>query len=158
MKKLLFAFAAVVMFCACNSEREYLDYRGLSMGMSAKNMCDSFISRGFAIDSVLSDSGRIYSLTSPQVAYRISIFYANDTISDIIESYTASYNDSTSQLWQHMRDSIYELQGRQPLMAHRADLHKEAIFQTDAGTINVKLLNTYSPTFEIRYSTDIVEY
>ena len=158
MKKLLWAFVAVVTFCACSGERGYLDYRGLSMGMSAKSMCDSFLARGFQLDSNLTDSGSSYVLYSQDVKYKVGIYYTNDTISDIIESYTATYNDSTSELWQVMRDSLNELQGRMPYMAKRADLHKEAIFQTDEGTINVKLLNTYSPTMEIRYSTEIVEY
>jgi hypothetical protein len=53
-----------------------------------------------------------------------------------------------------MRDSVYELQGRMPEMTHRSDLHKEALFQNEDGTIIVKLLNTYSPTLSIRYSTN----
>ncbi len=158
MKKILVAIGAVVALFACSGERGYLDYRGLPMNMSAKAMGDSVIDRGFMLDSNLTDSGASYVLYSNEVNYRLGIYYNNDTIHDIVESYTATYNDSTSELWQHMRDSVNDLQGRMPFMKHRADLHKEAVFQTDKGTITVTLLNTYSPTMDIRYSTEIVEY
>ena len=41
MKKILFALFAVVAMYACSGERGYINYRGLSMGMSAKLMVDS---------------------------------------------------------------------------------------------------------------------
>jgi hypothetical protein len=157
MKKLLMAVVAMIVLCACNSERGYLDYRGLSMGMSAKAMCDSFIERGFLIDSVTTDSGSTYALYSNTEKYRISIYYENDTINDVVESYAATYNDSTSNLWQQLRDKMAN-DIHMPYMTHRADLHKEAVFKTDEGTITLILLNTYTPTLSIRYSNHIIDY
>jgi len=154
MKKLLICLTALVVLCACNSERGYLDYRGLPMNMSAKAMCDSFIERGFVIDSALCDSGSTYVLTSDKETFRLDIHYVNDTITDILESYEATNNDSTSTAWQQKRDQMEEEICR-PYMTHRADLHKEAVFQTDKGTITLTLLNTYSPTLTVHYSTEI---
>ena len=39
-------------------------------------------------------------------------------------------------------------------MGKHGDLHKEATFQNDKGTILLTLLNTYSPTVTVRYSTE----
>lgn len=154
MKKLMLAIAALVMLCACSSERGYLDYRGLSMAMSAKSMCDSLMARGFYIDSASTDSGSSYVLASNQEKYRISIYYSNDTISDIVENYTASTMDSTSRMWQDMHDQM-EKDVCRPYMTHRADLHKEAVYQTDKGTITLILMNRSIPTVDVRYSTQI---
>jgi len=41
MKKILLAAMAVVMMSACSGERGYINYRGLTMGMPAKQMVDS---------------------------------------------------------------------------------------------------------------------
>lgn len=147
----------MVALCACNSEREYLDYRGLSMGMSAKAMCDSFLERGFLIDSTMTDSGSTYALYSDKEHYTIGIYYQNDTITDIVENYAASSNDSTSRLWQDLHDQM-EREIMQPYMTHRSDLHKEAVYRTDKGVITLILLNTYTPTLTIRYSNQIIEY
>jgi hypothetical protein len=38
-------------------------------------------------------------------------------------------------------------------MGKHGDLHKEATFEDDRGTIILTLLNTYSPTMSVRYST-----
>ena len=51
MKKILFAVVAVIAMCACSGEREYLNYRGMSMGMSAKSMVDSLELQGLALDT-----------------------------------------------------------------------------------------------------------
>ena len=52
MKKLVFMFVAVAMMMgACSGEREYLNYRGMSMGMSAKQMVDSLQMQGLALDT-----------------------------------------------------------------------------------------------------------
>ena len=57
MKKLFVALVAIAALCACgNSEKKYLNYRGLSMGMPFKTFCDSLTARGFAVDSAKTDS------------------------------------------------------------------------------------------------------
>ena len=155
MRKLLFAFAVVAMICACSGERQYLSYRNLPMNMSAKAMCDSLLQRGLVFDSTLTDSGRTYVLQNAEEHYRLDIVYNNDTISDVLEQYAASYNDSTSELWQQMRDKM-AAEITTPFLTHRADLHKEAVFQTDKGTITLTLLNTYTPTLTVRYSNEVI--
>jgi hypothetical protein len=153
MKKILFAVMAVIALCACSGEREYLKVRGLSMGMSAKAMCDSLQQKGFALDTNLTDE-TVYVLNNPAENCRMDIMMHNDTIDNILESYTASYNDSTANLWQRIHDEFTEQYGWAN-MTHKADLHKEAHYQTKGkGALVLILLNTYSPTMTIRYSVD----
>jgi hypothetical protein len=84
--------------------------------------------------------------------FTIAVYHQNDTVTDILENYTATYNDSTSHLWQAMHDEL-EKEFGWPNMGKHGDLHKEATFQNDKGTIILTLLNTYSPTVTVRYST-----
>jgi hypothetical protein len=153
MKKLLFAAMAAVALCACNSEREYLDFRGLSLGMSAKNMCDSLLLKGFEIDTNLTDEST-YVLYNAKEYCRVDIMQNNDTISDVLESYVASYNDSTTQIYNERHEQFNALYGW-ALMKHSADLHKEAHYQTDGkGALVLTLHNTHTPTVSVRYSTE----
>lgn len=156
MKKMIFAFMAVIALCACKGEREYLDFRGLSLGMSAKAMCDSLIERGFALDSNLTDNS-VYVLFNNQENARVDITMHNDTISDVLESYEASYNDSTLGIYNARHKEFTELYGWAN-MKHNGDLHKEANFQVgDKGGLELILLNTYSPTVSVRYSVDQIK-
>ena len=156
MKKLIFAVMAVVALCACNSEREYLEFRGLSLGMSAKSMCDSLQSRGFALDTNLTDD-HTYVLQNAQDLARVDIVFNNDTISDVIESYTATYNDSTTAIY-NQRHKEYTDQYGWANMRKDADLHKEAQFQTKGkGGLLLILHNTYYPSVSIRYSTEEIK-
>jgi hypothetical protein len=156
MKKLIFAVMAVVALCACNSEREYLDFRGLSLGMSAKAMCDSLIERGFALDSNLTDE-TVYILTNSKEQCRVDIAMHNDTISNVLESYEATYNDSTTAIYNARHKEFSDLYGWAN-MKHNSDLHKEANFQVgDKGGLVLILHNTYSPTVSIRYSVDVIK-
>ena len=153
MKKLVFAALAAVAMCACSGEREYLDFRGLSMGMSAKAMCDSLIDRGFALDSNLTDES-VYVLTNAGEQCRVDINMQNDTISDILESFEASYNDSTVGIYRERHKEYTELYGWAN-MKHDSELHREAAFSVgDKGGLVLKLLNTYSPTVSIHYSVN----
>ena len=122
MKKLLICLTALVVLCACNSERGYLDYRGLPMNMSAKAMCDSFMERGFAIDSALCDSGSTFVLKSAKENFRLDIHYANDTITLAVGdggTLVATFTDATwgtatitgIQATDENADGLYELQG-----------------------------------------------
>ncbi len=156
MKKMIFAFMAVIALCACKGEREYLDFRGLSLGMSAKAMCDSLLERGFALDSNLTDNS-VYVLFNNQENARVDITMHNDTISDVLESYEASYNDSTLGIYNARHKEFTELYGWAN-MKHNGDLHKEANFQVgDKGGLELILLNTYSPTVSVRYSVDQIK-
>ncbi|MBR1934244.1 MAG: hypothetical protein IJ841_11255 [Prevotella sp.] len=152
MKKILLAVVAVIALCACNGEREYLNYRGMSMGTSAKAMCDSLLLQGLALDTVHSSETTYVLADTLACNFVVSIIHQNDTISDILEQYSATYNDSTSNLWQAMHDD-FEKDFGWPNMRHSGDLHKEAFYENDKGTVLLTLLNTYTPSLTVRYST-----
>lgn len=144
---------AAVTLCACNSEREYLDFRGLSLGMSAKNMCDSLLAKGFELDTTLSDEST-YVLYNSKELCRVDIMQRNDTIADLLESYAATYNDSTMAIYNERHEAFVKIYGW-AYMKHSADLHKEAHYKTGGkGALVLTLHNTYSPTVSVRYSTE----
>lgn len=155
MKKIIFAIAAFCLICACSGERKYLNCHGLSMSMSAKAMADSFEKRGLVVDTYATNKSQIVLADTIGRNYMLTIYQSNDTITDVLEQYTATYNDSTSQLWQALHDDLQKELDVWPGMPHHGDLHKEAVYTTDAGTIILTLLNTYSPTVSVRYSTQI---
>lgn len=142
---------AFLLFCACSGEREYLDYRGLSMGMSAKAMADSLQLQGLALDTAHSTETSIVLADTIACNFVVTIYQQNDSITDILEQYSATYNDSTSNLWQAKHDE-FEKEFGWPNMGKHGDLHKEALFENKKGTIILTLLNTYSPTMSVRYS------
>lgn len=153
MKKMIFAVMAFVMLCACKGEREYLDFRGLSMGMSAKAMCDSLQLKGFEVDTSLTDEQTLV-LNNAKELCRVDIVQHNDTITDIMESYTATYNDSTTGIYERLHKEFTDQYGWAN-MKHNADLHKEAAFRTNGkGGLTLILHNTYTPTVSIHYSID----
>jgi hypothetical protein len=86
----------------------------------------------------------------------LTVYHKNDTITDILENYVATYNDSTANLWQAKHDE-FEKEFGWPNMGKHGDLHKEATFESEKGTILLTLLNTYSPTVSIRYSTSTTQ-
>ena len=153
MKKNLLAVVAVIAMCACSGERGYIDYRGLSMGMPAKQMVDSLLQKmpNLWLDTTKFEDRYVLADTLAR-NFTVAVYHRNDTIVDILENYTATYNDSTSHLWQAMHDEL-EKEFGWPNMGKHGDLHKEATFQNDKGTIILTLLNTYSPTVTVRYST-----
>jgi len=152
MKKTLFALVAFCLLCACSGEREYINYRGLSMGMSAKAMADSLQAQGLALDTAHSNETSLVLADTLACNFVVTIFQNNDTITDILEQYSATYNDSTTHLWQSLRDE-FEKEYGWPNMPKHGDLHKEAFFENKKGTVILTLLNTYSPTVSVRYST-----
>jgi len=151
MKKILLAAMAAFILSACSGERGYLDYRGLSMGMPASKMVDSLQQQGLALDTT-KYADRFVLADTVKGNFKVAVYHQNDTITDILENYTASYNDSTTNLWQARRDSL-EKEFGWPNMGKHGDLHKEATFENEKGTVLLILLNTYSPTVTIRYST-----
>lgn len=149
---MFFAVVAAALMCACSGERGYLDYRGLSMGLPAKQVADSLQQRGLALDTAHSTDGSYVLADTLKGNYVVTVYHKNDTITDILEQYSASYNDSTSNLWQAMHDELQQEFGW-PNMGKHGDLHKEATFENEKGTVLLILLNTYSPTMSVRYST-----
>ena len=154
MKKLMFAFVAVVAMCACSGERGYINYRGVSMGTPAKQMVDSILKKltNLWLDTTKYEDRYVLADTLAR-NFTVAVYHRNDTIVDILENYTATYNDSTTQLWQALHDEM-EKEFGWPNMGKHGDLHKEATFQNDKGTVLLTLLNTYSPTVTVRYSTE----
>jgi hypothetical protein len=153
MKKMLIAAVAAVVMCACSGERGYINYRGMSMGLPASKIVDSLQMK---VPNLWLDTTKYedrYVLADTMLRnFTIAVYHQNDTVTDILENYTATYNDSTSHLWQAMHDEL-EKEFGWPNMGKHGDLHKEATFQNDKGTIILTLLNTYSPTVTVRYST-----
>ena len=156
MKKMIVGAIAAVLMCACSGEREYLNYRGMSMGMSAKSMVDSLELQGLALDTAHSTETSFVLADTIARNFVVTVYHQNDTISDILEQYTATYNDSTSNLWQAKHDE-FEKEFGWPNMGKHGDLHKEALFESKKGTIILTLLNTYSPTVSIRYSVETTQ-
>jgi hypothetical protein len=158
MKKILLAAMAVLLMCACSGEREYLNYRGLSMGMSAKQMADSLLAKiqNLAVDTHKTGETNIVLVDTLARNFMVTVYHQNDTITDILENYVATYNDSTSNLWQARHDELQKEFGW-PNMGKHGDLHKEATFENEKGTVLLILLNTYSPTVSIRYSTSTTQ-
>ncbi len=155
MKKVLLAALAAVLMCACSGERQYLDYRGMSMGIPAKQMADSLVTKlqNLAVDTHKTGETNIVLVDTLAKNFMVTIYHQNDTITDILENYVATYNDSTSNLWQARHDELQKEFGW-PNMGKHGDLHKEAKFQNDKGTVLLTLLNTYSPTVTVRYSIE----
>ena len=153
---MFFAVVAAVLMCACSGERGYLDYRGLSMGLPAKQVADSLQQRGLALDTAHSTDGSYVLADTLKGNYVVTVYHKNDIITDILEQYSASYNDSTSNLWQAMHDELQQEFGW-PNMGKHGDLHKEATFENEKGTVLLILLNTYSPTMSVRYSTSTTQ-
>ena len=124
MKKILVALVAFLALCACSSEPQYLNYRGLSMGMPFKAFYDSLV-----------------------------LAQQNDTLKMIQETYELSTNDSTRNLWQQLRDNLEKELDAWPNCPVLGDDHKVAKFETEGGFITVTLKNTYTPTLNVLYQT-----
>ena len=154
MKKFLLAVVAFLVLCACSSEPQYLNYRGLSMGMPFKAFYDSLMNRGFALDSARSDSAltNVVMRKSGEL-YHLVLAQQNDTLKMIQETYELSTNDSTRNLWQQIRDNLEKELNAWPNCPHLGDDHKVAKFETDGGFITVTLHNTYTPTLNVLYQT-----
>ncbi|UKK51659.1 hypothetical protein L6472_03480 [Prevotella sp. E13-17] len=155
MKKLLFACAALLMLCACG-KREYMAYEGLSLDMPTSQFVDSMKARGLVIDTANTD-GVVISLVKPgSKAYNLSIQNNNDTILVIQETFSATTNDSTRQLWQQKRDQYAELYGM-PDYKSKGEDRKEAVWKGDKGQLVISLANTYTPTLTVYFDTRLEE-
>jgi len=160
MKRYLFfvicslLFSGFATLTSCSGERGYIDYRGVSMGSPAKQMVDSIQQKlpHLWLDTTKYEDRYVLADTLAR-NFTVAVYHHNDTIVDILENYSATYNDSTSHLWQRLHDE-FEKEFGWPNMGKHGDLHKEATFQNDKGTILLTLLNTYSPTVTVRYSTE----
>jgi hypothetical protein len=152
MKKLVLALVAVAALCACQKEHTPFNYRGLAFSLSVDQFVDSMIARGFAVDSVASDSGNTVVLANPAEHYRVLAAFKNQQLLAIQETYTLSTNDSTRRMWQELRDGLEKELNAWPDCPILKDDHQEANFDTGDGFISLLLENTYKPTLTVRYT------
>ncbi len=161
MKKLLYICLAVLALASCG-EREYLNYKGLSMGMPAKAFTDSVAARGLQMDTALSTIGdkasRIEMRNPDDAEFRLSIVSKNDSLLTIEEIYTRDKINDTRALWRQLREDFVKELGTCAAPTLNDD-HKVAIFKSKRGTLTLILQNNpgedYAgkPTVRVRYET-----
>ena len=151
MKKLAFLFVTLTVLLACSDEKAPFNYRGLPLSLTSTQFVDSMLARGFAVDSVASDSGKTVVFAGKDVKYRVLMAFQGDKIAAVQENYAFSTNDSTRQLWQELRDGLEKELGAWPNCPILKDDHKVAKFDASDGLITVILENTYKPTLSVRY-------
>jgi hypothetical protein len=154
MKKMLFSLMALAAICACQQSGTpaQFNYRGLAFTLPVSQFVDSMLARGFAVDSVASDSGKTVVLASPAEKYRVLAAFRGDTLTVVQETYVLSTNDSTRQMWQELRDGLEQELGAWPDCPMLKEDHKVANFDAGEGLISVLLENTYAPTLTVRYT------
>ena len=161
MKRLIFACLVAMALVGCG-EREYLDYKGLSMGMSARAFADSVTARGLTLDSALSTLGakasRLEMRMPDDPDFRLSIVSANDTLLTVEEIVTRDKINDTRALWRQLREDFVKELGSCAAPTLNDD-HKVAIFKSKRGTLTLILQNNpgedYAgkPTVRVRYET-----
>ena len=152
LKKMMLAAVAAVTLSACSGDREYLDYRGVSMATPCKAFVDSMTRQGLVVDTSNHEKGTVVFL-KPGSVMQVIVKAQNDTIVSIQESYEASYNDSTRQLFQTMREQLIKELDMNPYMPVNTEDHREARFKTKKGIVTLVLENTYTPRLDLLYET-----
>ncbi len=152
LKKMMLAAVAAVTLSACSGDREYLDYRGVSMATPCKAFVDSMTRQGLVVDTSNHEKGTVVFL-KPGSVMQVIVKAQNDTIVSIQESYEATYNDSTRQLFQTMREQLIKELDMNPYMPVNTEDHREARFKTKKGIVTLVLENTYTPRLDLLYET-----
>lgn len=152
LKKMMLAAVAAVTLSACSGDREYLDYRGVSMATPCKAFVDSMTRQGLVVDTSNHEKGTVVFL-KPGSVMQVIVKAQNDTIVSIQESYEATYNDSTRQLFQTMREQLIKELDMNPYMPVNTEDHREARFKTQKGIVTLVLENTYTPRLDLLYET-----
>ena len=150
LKKMMLAAVAAVTLSACSGDREYLDYRGVSMATPCKAFVDSMTRQGLVVDTSNHEKGTVVFL-KPGSVMQVIVKAQNDTIVSIQESYEATYNDSTRQLFQTMREQLIKELDMNPYMPVNTEDHREARFKTKKGIVTLVLENTYTPRLDLLY-------
>ena len=150
MKKTMMAVVTAAVVGACSSEPKYLSYEGLSMGLPAKVFADSLLKRGMVVDTLNEETDRVVMLM-PGETKKVTVIMNGEAIASVQESYEATYNDSTRQLFKKYYDRLVEEINPYPEMPKNAEDHKEARFQADEEMVTLILENTYTPSFGIVY-------
>ena len=146
----MMAVVTAAVVGACSSEPKYLSYEGLSMGLPAKVFADSLLKRGMVVDTLNEETDRVVMLM-PGETKKVTVIMNGEAIVSVQESYEATYNDSTRQLFKKYYDRLVEEINPYPEMPKNAEDHKEARFQADEGMVTLILENTYTPSFGIVY-------
>ena len=152
LKKMMLAAVAAVTLSACSGDREYLDYRGVSMATPCKAFVDSMTRQGLVVDTSNHEKGTVVFL-KPGSVMQVIVKAQNDTIVSIQESYEATYNDSTRQLFQTMREQLVKELDMTPYMPVNTEDHREARFKTKKGIVTLVLENTYTPRLDLLYES-----
>ena len=152
LKKMMLAAVAAVTLSACSGDREYLDYRGVSMATPCKAFVDSMTRQGLVVDTSNHEKGTVVFL-KPGSVMQVIVKAQNDTIVSIQESYEATYNDSTRQLFQTMREQLIKELDMNPYMPVNTADHREARFKTKKGIVTLVLENTYTPRLDLLYES-----
>lgn len=152
MKKMMMAALSALVLCGCSSEPKYLNYEGLSMGTPAKAFTDSLVKRGLVVDTTNHETDRVL-LYKPGTAMKVTVMLDGGAIASVQESYEATYNDSTRNLFKAHYDRLVKEVNANPEMPKNAEDHKEARFQAKEGMITLVLENTYTPQFGIVYES-----
>ena len=152
LKKMMLAAVAAVTLSACSGDREYLDYRGVSMATPCKAFVDSMTRQGLVVDTSNHEKGTVVFL-KPGSVMQVIVKAQNDTIVSIQESYEATYNDSTRQLFQTMREQLIKELDMNPYMPVNTEDHREARFKTQKGIVTLVLETTYTPRLDLLYET-----
>ena len=152
LKKMMLAAFAAVTLSACSGDREYLDYRGVSMATPCKAFVDSMTRQGLVVDTSNHEKGTVVFL-KPGSVMQVIVKAQNDTIVSIQESYEATYNDSTRQLFQTMREQLIKELDMNPYMPVNTEDHREARFKTKKGIVTLVLENTYTPRLDLLYES-----
>ena len=150
LKKMMLAAVAAVTLSACSGDREYLDYRGVSMATPCKAFVDSMTRQGLVVDTSNHEKGTVVFL-KPGSVMQVIVKAQNDTIVSIQESYEATYNDSTRQLFQTMREQLIKELDMNPYMPVNTEDHREARFKTQKGIVTLVLEHTYTPRLDLLY-------
>ena len=152
LKKMMLAAVAAVTLSACSGDREYLDYRGVSMATPCKAFVDSMTRQGLVVDTSNHEKGTVVFL-KPGSVMQVIVKALTDTIVSIQESYEATYNDSTRQLFQTMREQLIKELDMNPYMPVNTEDHREARFKTKKGIVTLVLENTYTPRLDLLYES-----
>ena len=152
LKKMMLAAVAAVTLSACSGDREYLDYRGVSMATPCKAFVDSMTRQGLVVDTSNHEKGTVVFL-KPGSVMQVIVKAQNDTIVSIQESYEATYNDSTRLLFQTMREQLIKELDMNPYMPVNTEDHREARFKTKKGIVTLVLENTYTPRLDLLYES-----
>lgn len=141
------AMVALTTLCGCNSEPEYLTFRGLSLGMNPEAFVDSLLAKGYEIDTTMKADNCVFLVNKGEQKSSMTIEIDELGIANLQENFERETNDSTEELYWSNRKVYEDLYPGTFYMEKNSDLHKHCVFQTAMGNVNVVLENPFRPTF-----------